>query len=95
MTGPNTLRGLSGLPGDPAALADSALLLIDCQYTYTEGEMELEGVHAALGEAAELLERARSAGTPVIHVQHDDGPGSLYDVAGRSGAIVDVDVVGS
>ena len=25
---------------------------------------------------------------PVIHVQHSDGPGSLYDVDGESGAIV-------
>lgn len=51
--------------------------------------MELEGVQAALDEAAALLERARTAGIPVIHVQHDDGPGSLYDIEGESGAIVD------
>ncbi|MDT5179442.1 MAG: hypothetical protein QOJ95_3640, partial [Mycobacterium sp.] len=41
-----------------------------------------------LDEAAALLDRARSAGIPIIHVQHDDGPGSLYDVEGESGAIV-------
>jgi nicotinamidase-related amidase len=50
--------------------------------------MELEGVQAALDEAAALLERARSAGIPIIHIQHDDGPGSLYDIEGESGAIV-------
>jgi nicotinamidase-related amidase len=50
--------------------------------------MELEGVQAALDEAAALLERARSAGIPIIHVQHSDGPGSLYDIEGESGAIV-------
>jgi nicotinamidase-related amidase len=50
--------------------------------------MELEGVQAALDEAATLLERARSAGIPIIHVQHSDGPGSLYDIEGESGAIV-------
>lgn len=83
-----TLRELAGLPAGPTSLADSALVLIDCQNTYTQGVMELEGVAAALDEAAVLLDRARSAGIPVIHVQHSDGPGSLYDIEGESGAIV-------
>ena len=89
MSDPTTLRALAGLPLEPAKLSDSALILIDCQNTYTYGVMELEGVQAALDEAAVLLDRARSAGIPVIHIQHDDGPGSLYDVSGHSGAIVD------
>lgn len=84
----DTLRTLAGLPAEPAALADSALILIDCQNTYTRGPMELEGVQAALDEAATLLDRARTAGIPVIHIQHSDGPGSLYDIDGESGAIV-------
>jgi nicotinamidase-related amidase len=83
----NTLRAMSGLPLEPVSLADSALVLIDCQNTYTRGVMELEGVQAALDEAAALLDRARTAGIPVIHIQHDDG-GGLYDIAGESGAIV-------
>jgi nicotinamidase-related amidase len=45
-------------------------------------------VQAALDEAATLLDRARTAGIPIIHVQHSDGPGSLYDIDGESGAIV-------
>ncbi|OKH82521.1 isochorismatase [Mycobacterium sp. ST-F2] len=88
MTRP-TLRELSSLPVEPVRLADSALVLIDCQNTYTQGVMELEGVQAALDETAALLDRARTAGIPVIHIQHDDGPGSLYDIGGDSGAIVD------
>ena len=83
-----TLRTLSELPSTPAPLAESTLVLIDCQNTYTQGVMELEGVQAALDEAAALLDRARSAGIPIIHVQHSDGPGSLYDIEGESGAIV-------
>jgi nicotinamidase-related amidase len=83
-----TLRVLAGLPLEPAGLPDSTLVLIDCQNTYTYGVMELDGVLAALDEAAALLDRARSAGIPVIHVQHSDGPGSLYDIDGESGAIV-------
>ncbi len=88
MTRP-TLRELSSLPVEPVRLADSALLLIDCQNTYTQGVMELEGVQAALDETAALLDRARTAGIPVIHIQHDDGPGSLYDIGADIGAIVD------
>jgi nicotinamidase-related amidase len=88
MTRP-TLRELSSLPVEPVRLADSALVLIDCQNTYTQGVMELEGVQAALDETAALLDRARTAGIPVIHIQHDDGPGSLYDIGADIGAIVE------
>jgi nicotinamidase-related amidase len=83
-----TLRALTGMPAAPAGLADSTLIMIDLQNTYTRGVMELDGVEQALDEAAELLDRARSAGVPVIHVQHDAGPGSPYDVRAEIGAIV-------
>lgn len=89
MTRP-TLRELTSLPSQPAALADSTLILIDCQNTYTQGVMELDGVAAALDEAAALLDRARSAGIPVIHIQHNGGPGSPYDIEAEIGAIVGV-----
>jgi nicotinamidase-related amidase len=56
------------LPSTPASLADSTLIMIDCQNTYVRGVMALDGVAAA---SAELLERARSAGIPIIH---PDGP---------------------
>ena len=88
MAEPTTLRALSDLPEQPVSLAESTLVMIDCQNTYTRGVMELEGVDAALDEAAALLDRARSAGIPIIHIQHSDGPGSLYDIEGESGAIV-------
>lgn len=89
MPDPTTLRALSGLPSAAASLTDSTLIMIDCQNTYTRGVMELAGVQAALDEAAVLLDRARSAGIPVIHIQHDAGEGSPYDVRAPIGAIVD------
>jgi nicotinamidase-related amidase len=52
--------------------------------------MQLEGVEPALKECAALLKRARNAGTPVIHIQHDDGPGGPYDTKSHIGAIADV-----
>lgn len=88
MSEPTTLRALADMPQQPVSLAESTLVLIDCQNTYTRGVMELEGVQAALDEIEILLDRARSAGIPIVHIQHDDGPGSLYDIEGESGAIV-------
>ena len=89
MPEPTTLRALEGMPEVPAALADSTLIMIDLQNTYTRGVMELENVQPALDEAAELLDRARSAGAPVIHIVHDGGAGSPYDVHDDIGQIVD------
>ncbi|MCF6387274.1 cysteine hydrolase [Mycobacterium sp. MBM] len=83
-----TLRNLSDLPSSPPSLRDSALVLVDCQNTYTYGVMELDGVQAALEETATLLDRARTAGVPVIHIQHNGGPGSPYDITAEVGAIV-------
>ena len=89
MSEPTTLRALGGLPDQPPALAESTLVMIDCQNTYTRGVMELDGVDAALDAAAQLLDRARTAGATVIHIQHDAGPGSPYDVRAEIGRIVD------
>lgn len=84
-----TLRSLLALPATPAPLSKSALVLIDCQNTYREGIMQLEGVEPALAECAALLERARAAGVPVIHIRHDAGAGSPYDVTAPIGQIAD------
>jgi nicotinamidase-related amidase len=89
MPAPTTLRTLAGLPSSPPSLVDSTLIMIDCQNTYTRGVMALNGVEDALDEAAKLLERARSAGIPIVHIEHDDGDGSLYDIRAEIGQIVD------
>ena len=84
-----TLRDVAGLGTTPAGLRQSALVMIDCQNTYRAGLMQLEGVEAALDEAQRVLERARALGVPVIHIQHDAGPGSPYDVRAEIGQIAD------
>ncbi|MFD8142971.1 cysteine hydrolase family protein [Streptomyces sp. NPDC059708] len=84
-----TLRVLSGLDNEPPRLADSVLVLIDFQNTYRTGVMALEGAEEAVAAGARLLERARAAGTPVVHVVHDGGEGSPYDVREHIGALSD------
>ncbi|MFF2549730.1 isochorismatase family protein [Nocardia sp. NPDC058058] len=82
-----TLRELDGLDQTPASLADSTLVLIDYQNTYTRGVMELTGWAAALDAAAELLARARQAGSTIIHVINDGGEGTPYDITAEIGQI--------
>lgn len=82
-----TLRELGGADTTPAALASSTLVLVDYQNTYTRGAMELDGWQPALAAASDLLARARAAGAAVIHVQHDGGEGSPYDIRAEIGAI--------
>ena len=84
-----SLRQLTGLPDTPAPWAEQTLVLIDCQNTYTRGILELDGVQKALDAVEELLEQARSSDVPVVHIQHDAGPGTPYDVRADIGAIVD------
>ncbi|MBO1755234.1 cysteine hydrolase family protein [Allobranchiibius sp. CTAmp26] len=88
MTEHATLRQLTGMPEVPAPLADSTLIMIDLQNTYTRGVMELDGVEAALDQAEELLSNARDAGIPILHIMHDAGAGSPYDLKDDIGQIV-------
>lgn len=90
MTTSVTLRELLGLGHTPNKLSESALVLIDCQNTYREGVMQLEGVEEALLEAQKLLEKARQAGIPIIHIQHNAGEGSPYDIKAPIGQIADI-----
>lgn len=85
-----TLRDIVGLGHNPAPLSDSALIMIDCQNTYRQGTMQLDGVEQALANAKIVLELARKARIPVIHIQHDGGEGSPYDLQTHLGAIADV-----
>ncbi|MCB2425768.1 cysteine hydrolase family protein [Methylophaga pinxianii] len=86
-TASKTLRDIVGLGHQPAKLADSALIMIDCQNTYRSGVMQLSGVEEALVEAKALLERARAANIPIFHIQHDGGVGSPYDLTTDIGQI--------
>ncbi|WP_405134206.1 isochorismatase family protein [Nocardia sp. NBC_01388] len=84
-----TLRDVIGLDNQPPRLSESALILIDYQNTYRTGVMALEGAEEALAAGARLLERARAAGIPVIHILNDGGVDTPYDIRAQIGAISD------
>jgi nicotinamidase-related amidase len=84
---PKTLLTWAGAARAPSPLSRSTVLLIDCQLEYVNGRLPLAGVGAALAEAAVLLERARIAEAPVIHVLHHGPSGGLFDPMGPFVAI--------
>ena len=82
-----TLREVTGMGFDYAGLKNSALIMVDCQNTYRRGVMQLTNVEPAIIEAQKLLQMARDLKVPVIHIQHDAGVGTPYDVTAEIGAI--------
>lgn len=88
MSQPKTLLELSGAPLAPANLSDAALVLVDCQNEYVDGVLALPDVGPALKEAEKVLQRARTAGTPVVHIVHHGRPGGgVFDPEGPSSGI--------
>jgi nicotinamidase-related amidase len=87
MSTPKTLLEMSGANLAPPSWDDAVLVLIDCQQEYVDGTLALPGVAPALKECAKLLDLARGAGAPVVHVVHH-GPagGGMFDPEGPSGA---------
>ncbi len=86
-TASTTLRDLTGLGHAAPTFKESALILIDIQNTYRTGVMQLTNVEPAIKAAQSLLQKARTMGVPVIHIQHDAGVGTPYDIQAEIGAI--------
>jgi nicotinamidase-related amidase len=82
-----TLLQLAGATPTPARLGEATLVLIDIQNEYFDGPLELTGVEAAAEVAAGLLARARSLGTPVVHVRHRGRAGGAFDPDAPRGQI--------
>ena len=82
-----TLREITGMGFNHASLKESALIMVDCQNTYRAGVMQLTNVEPAILEAQKLLNMARDLKIPIIHIQHDAGVGSPYDISADIGAI--------
>ncbi len=69
-----TMLQMSGLAPTPATMASGVLLIIDAQREYTDGLLPLTGVAAAVDALAVLLDKARKAGAPIVHVRHKGSP---------------------
>lgn len=87
-TTPPTLLQLRGIAIPPARLSQSALVIIDAQGEYRSGQMALPDVDPALARIADLLARARAAGTPIFHVAQIGQAGILFDPGTERGAIL-------
>jgi nicotinamidase-related amidase len=74
---PQTLLSIVGAKSEPSRLADSVLVIVDAQREYVDGKLRLDGIDASLKEASLMLERARKAGIPVIHVVQKGKPGGV------------------
>jgi nicotinamidase-related amidase len=85
---PLSLLQLRGVSIAPARLSDAAVVIIDAQGEYRSGRVALPGIDPALARIAELLARARSAGTPIFHVAQIGQQGTLFDPATERGAIL-------
>lgn len=80
---PATLLDITHSAHAPARLAESVVIIIDAQREYTEGALRLDDVAAALRQTQRLLERARAAGVPIIHIQQVSAPGrGIFDPSG-------------
>ena len=86
-TASQTLREVTGMGFSHASLKDSALIMVDCQNTYRRGVIQLTNVEPAILEAQKLLNMARDLNVPIIHIQHDAGVGTPYDISADIGAI--------
>lgn len=71
---------MAGAKPEPSRLSESVLIIIDAQREYLDGKLPLKGIDASLKETKLVLERARKAGAPVIHVVHKGKPtGALFN----------------
>jgi nicotinamidase-related amidase len=77
---PLTLADFAGATRVPADWSKAALLLIDPQREYVSGKVPLAGISEAITACRELVDMARQANAPVIHIHHHGKPGgALFD----------------
>ncbi|TAJ32037.1 MAG: cysteine hydrolase [Reyranella sp.] len=82
-----TMLQMAGAQPAPATMADGILLIIDAQREYTDGLLPLTGVQPAVEALAVLLEKARKAAAPIVHVRHQ-GKGKAFNPSSTGYEIV-------
>jgi nicotinamidase-related amidase len=84
---PKTLLEMAGVPAIAPRLADSTVVVIDAQHEHLDGALVSPGIAPALEEIGRLLERARAAQAPIIHIVHHGKPGGLFAPGSRGAKI--------
>lgn len=85
---PATLLDMAKVKAVPARLSEATLIIIDAQNEYRHGPLTLDRMEPAIKTLAALLERARAAHAPVIHIAQIGDPGDMFDRAGERGQII-------
>ena len=75
---PKSILEIVGLQPEAGRLSDAVLLIIDAQREYVDGKLPLAGIRKSLAVGGALLGRARTAGTPIVHILHRGG-GPLFN----------------
>ena len=88
MSVPTTMFRLSGRDYPPAKLGQASLIVIDAQKEYLSGPLALSGMDQAVANIARLLDAARQAGRPIVHVRHLGTVGGLFDPQGSRGEFI-------
>lgn len=79
MSALKTMFQLTGRGYAAATLSNASLLIIDAQNEYLSGPLALSGMDAATANIALLLEAARKANRPVVHIRHLGTVGGMFD----------------
>ncbi|KAK7414927.1 phospholipase C type enzyme [Neonectria punicea] len=70
MSSPLSFRQMVGVSPSSASVKDSALIIIDAQNEYAEGQLLISGVETSRKVIASLLEKYRQGNGTVVHVVH-------------------------
>lgn len=89
MSEPKTLLQFAGANLEPAKLGEACLIIIDMQNEYLEGPIAVSGADEAITHARNLLEKARLAGSSIVHVAHKGREGGMFDRDADRGQIVE------
>ena len=86
----STLLDMIGAPAKPAKLGESAVIIVDAQREYLDGNVPLKGIQEALVEIRKLLDKARAQSVPVFHIVHHTAPGApIFAPESPTSAIID------
>lgn len=67
-------------------MSKRAIIVVDLQNEYLpSGKLPLVGIEQAVGNAAKVIEAARSSGDKVVHVRHENRADAPFFVPGTSG----------